>query len=795
MAELVLSRQNEISACIHCGNKIPRSRKGTLTCAVFCCGGCEAVYSLLHEIGLERFHSLKPSRLLPLINYFSRQGQFEWLDALSGSCSGALVLQVEGIQCAACVWAIRELARKMGSANVQIDVERGELDIAFTPGIFPIREYLETLQRLGYRTAPPERASGIQAIGAASDRGLLVRLGICMAIAMNTMALSAAFYVGLGPQDGALFSLFTALNFYLTLVSVSVGGSYFFNRAVQALRYRVLHFDIPVAIGLFAAFVGSAYNYSRGHNEATYFDTVSIFIALMLLGRYLQSRFLARNRSALLGEIELNSLRVTRLGKTIEDIAFSAVEEGDRLLIQSGGILPVSAILKSDGAVDCSLAWISGESLPLRYTPGDALPAGALVVSRSAIEVESQSAFLQSQLSTLVPPCKENDQLPMVWQWVSKWYVALVLAAALMGLIVWIAINPAKALPVFTSILVVTCPCSLGISIPLARRMANKALLACGVFARNGSLLDQWMAIRAVCFDKTGTLTLAALAVNNPQTIEALSQADKTVLFNAVSRSRHPASQAVYEHLKPHALSTLSLKVEEVPGQGLDMKWGGCHYHLGRPVDTDAAPHSEYPLFFYKDGKLIAHIRLVETLLDDARETVETLRRENLALYLLSGDRADRVQSMAATLGIDADKSVGDCRPDDKARFVHAIGEAGFSRDAILMLGDGLNDGLAFAASGLCGAPVWEKSVLAERADFFFISGSLRFLPAMFRIAKRLHSVIRMNLLFALFYNLATVAIAMAGQMTPLAAAILMPTGSLAIVGVTTLRMRKGDFV
>lgn len=778
--------------CLHCGSDVPESRKHATSGDSFCCGGCETVYGLLHEMGLDRFHTLKPKRLLPLLHYFSRKADFDWLVQVSGYREGKLALRVEGIQCAACVWAIREVARKFGVATVHVDPALGELDIRYEFGVFPVQAYLTMLQELGYRTAARVRQhtsdAATEANANAESRGLLLRMGVCLAIAMNNMAIAAAFYVGLSKEEGILYDLLTRLSFYLSVASMAIGGSYFIIRAYRALKMRVLHFDLPIAIGVCAAFAGSVYHYIQGHFELVYFDTVSIFIALMLLGRYVQGRFLERNRHRLLLSGDLKHVLVTRMGETLEEIPFSAVRKNDRLLIQSGGIVPVDMRLVSGRPVDCSLAWISGESMPVSYMPSAVIPAGALVTSRASVEGITLSGFDQSDLAHLAPPQKEAPFLSVVWQWVVKWYVLLVIFVATSSLAIWSVIDPSRALSVFTAILVVTCPCSLGISIPLARAMANRRLMACGVFARHGNLLDEWMKIRKIFFDKTGTLTLATLKIRNPHVLDGLEKEDLTVLFNATSRSRHPASLAIYHVLTSRRLPARSLNVVESPGEGLfvdDLQ--DTRYFIGRDrKHSDKTPEDVYRVCFSKNNILLAVVELEESVLEDACEAISHLKRTGIESFLLSGDQGSRVMNLAQTLGIEKNHIFGDCSPEDKAKHVlsHMKGD-------VLMLGDGLNDGLAFSVATLSGAPVWERSVMTDRADFFFISGSLRFLPRVFHVAQTLHRVISMNLWFALVYNLVAVGIAMCGWMTPLLAAIVMPLGSILIIFASTLWMKR----
>lgn len=756
--------------CLHCGQKVTQSP--------FCCAGCKTVYTLLHSRGLEKFYDLKPKRILPLLNYFSRQEDLSWVPRLQGFEQGLVRLRLEGIQCAACVWAIIESARRLGSAQVTVDVAVGRMEIRFDPKAFELQKYLSFLQELGYRTAP------VTETGDKGNTDLLLRLGVCAAIAMNTMFLAISSYLGLNATDGLLFDLFLKLDFYLSFISVAVGGSCFIRRAVTSLKQGLLHFDLPIALGLLAAFTGSAIAFVKNQHQSTYFDTVNIFIALMLAGRYAQERFLQKNRQALLDEPGLGHLETTRIDQGFNAIRFDAVKKGDRLLIQPGSIIPVEATLLSPEA-ELSLAWISGEAMPVTFKQNTPLPAGAHLVGTVAVEVEALTDFEKSSLTLLTPLAQAEAPLPFVWEWVTRRYVILVLSASLGGLAFWLWANPSKALSVFVSILVVTCPCSLGIAIPLARSLANKALLTRGLFARDGALLDKCAAVKNIFLDKTGTLTLAHLKVINPETFQALSSLELNILFNAVARSRHPASQALYCELKGPDRPVLSLFTTEIAGRGLEIIHEGEKYFLGRRPTAEGPQTADYEVDFFQREALLARFFLRESLVEDAAETLQKLA-PHFEIHLLSGDKPARVSAMAKRLGLDEKKAHAALSPFQKAAFLEKAGEKS------LMLGDGLNDSPAFGRALISGAPVWERSILAGQSSFFYIAGSLSWLADLFALSRRFLSTVRMNIRFSLIYNLGVIAICLMGLMQPLWAAILMPSGSIAIVALTVARMKKG---
>lgn len=759
--------------CRHCGQPAegpPHSE--------FCCTGCEVVYQLLQEWGLQRFYDLRPGSILPALQADGLVRELPWLDALAAIHPGHLVLDIDGLQCGACVWVIRTLALRTGHATASIDTVAGQLTLRYDPGHFLLREYLQRLAHLGYRTAPPRAGR------ATIEPGLLARLGICAAIAMNTMFLAVSVYLGLDVREPQLLRLFCQLNAALSVVSVAVGGSYFFRRAWQGLRAGVLHFDVPIALGILAAFAGSLYAQWTGRMEGAYFDTLNIFIALMLAGRVLQSGFMARNRRLDHLVPALGEMTVLRVAPHPEEICLTAVRAGDRLAVAPGGIVPTGARLLAPETIEVEVAWMTGEALPITVQRDRMIPAGAHLVSAQTATIVATTDFAHSQLSELTPIVREQDLLPNVGQWVIKWYVAFVVAAAFSGVVLWWPAGIPRALAVAVSILVITCPCSLGIAIPLARSYANRALVRRGVFARDGRLLDKLAAIRHIVFDKTGTLTFAVLQLCDPALVQRWSRTTQAAIFNIAARSHHPASQALFRALLTHRLPwRAEVTVDEMPGTGVEAIVDGTCWRIGRPERT--AGDESYTIAIFRDGREYALCALTETPLDNLGSAMAWCRHSGRTPHLVSGDRAARVAAFARQIGIPDRHVRGEMSPIGKRDYLQRLAAPA------LMLGDGLNDAPACGAAAVCGAPLHDRAAMAGAADFYFIARSLRWLPDLFRIAAVQQQTIRVNFTFAIVYNIVGVTAGLFGLVHPLTCAIAMPLSSLAILLCTIRSMRR----
>ncbi|MBX7149791.1 heavy metal translocating P-type ATPase metal-binding domain-containing protein [bacterium] len=767
MRENVATQIVSRATCLHCGQSLSRNRIES----DFCCVGCHTVYTLIHDENLDRFYTLKPKTLLPLINYFTRKTDWQWIQNLKGLDMGKVSFKIEGLQCAACIWLLSTMAKKMGPSQVMINPSNGRMDMQFDTQKFDFTAFLKKVELLGYaaRALDDEKSE--------PSRDLLIRLGICMAIAMNTMFFSFSIYAGLTNPADPIYRVFNSLNFYLSFLSVAVGGSYFFGKAITALKNGVVHFDVPIAIGILATFVGSSVAYMQGNHAVSYFDTINIFIALMLLGRYVQVRFLERNQKGLSKVDPFHDFTVTVAGENLSEKKFSEIKKDDPLLIQPGALFPVDCVLESVESVECSLASITGEPMPQIFKKGDVICAGAQLVSGFAVKAMACDDYNKKALDRYVPQ-NEDGLTPYLWRWFTRWYVVVVLCVAFSGLAYWLINDASRALNVFVSVMIVTCPCALGVAIPLARHMANRELILNGVFAKNPEFIDKLEKIKNIFCDKTGTLTLGVLQLTNPQQLDLLNASDKTVLFNMVCRSRHPASLALYRELIAQQLPSLELVVNEKAGVGLLASYNEKSYFLGK---------GDLPgVYFKRDDVMLAHISYSEEVLSDVQQVLKDLTGEGINFYLLSGDKAENVKALAVKTGFLSNNVFSNLVPGEKAAFVKKMGE-----EASLMIGDGLNDGLAMQEATLSGGPVWEKWGIARNADFFFVSNTLGWLTHAYALSKKLKKVLRNNLTFTVLYNIGAVSISLLGLANPLVCAIIMPASSVIVLAYTAYAMRS----
>jgi Cu2+-exporting ATPase len=750
----------------------------------FCCSGCAAVYDLLRHEGLDHYYELRRGRGVPVAEPRAGRRDHKWLEPVEERLRASheharVTLDVQGLHCVGCVWLLEELfARAPGGERIEVNPALGRIDMVVRPD-FALRDLVAGIERFGYLLGPPvKRASG-------ASRDLLWRLGLCAAIAMNSMIFAIPLYAGL--DRGPVFRLFTTLNLALAALAVAAGGTVFFRSAWRALRQGMLHLDLPIALGIALAFAGSVHSYATRASRAAYFDTLDVFITLMLLGRWLQERAVERNRAWLLASDGTDGLLARRIRDgRVELVRCAELAAGDALLVAPGDLVPVDGRLDGEGGT-FSLDWIVGESRPRSYAPGDVVPAGAFAAGDQAATLRATTGFGESPLRHLLrSPERTGPDTARTTPWfqaLSKVYVAGVLSLAAAGFVGWwlATRDLSRAMSVTTAVLIVTCPCAFGIAAPLAYEMVQAGLRRAGLFVRRASFLDRARDVRRIVFDKTGTLTTGALALANPEVLATLTEGQRQVLYDLVARSGHPKSAAVRDALHAHGGSLdENARVVEHPGRGLELVRDGERWRLGEPRWVGAPGETSGEVAFGVDGRVLALLATTERLRDDAAREVQALTRDGYEVWLLSGDAQPRVDTAGDASGVALERCIGGQTPQGKARFLDER-----NHGDTLFVGDGVNDALALDHAHVSGTPAVDRPYVPARADFFFVTPGLAPVRLALRSSRALAQVVRADLAIALIYNVFAIGLALAGRMSPLLCAVLMPASSLTTIAAT----------
>lgn len=789
-----------IHLCLHCG--VPLATAAARE-AGFCCAGCAYVHRLVHEHGLEGYYKIKDAVIAPADQVVFQPRDYLWLAELQqhaerDSATPEMTLEVQGISCAGCVWLIEKVFHQQpGALFIETDAQMGRTRIRWARGEFDAAGFARTLQSFNYLLGPPGSEPAVL-----ESKLLVRRIGLGAAFMMNVMLFALPTYFGM-EESFPYADLFGTLSMAFATLSVLTGGTYFFGRALLALRDRVLHIDLPITVGIIGSYVGSVYGWLTGDHSLIYFDFVATFIVLMLVGRWAQVVAVERNRRRLLTaqsrphKVSVDTPRGA-VDRPVEEIAV-----GDVFSLRSGQVVPVEAQLESTVAT-LGTAWISGEADPREVRVGARVPAGAVNLGRGLIRLRAAQPWSASLLAQLLRPTGRDQYRHRMMERVIGGYLIGIFGVATLTAIGWWITTHDIALTwaAVTAVLVVSCPCAIGLAYPLADEMATVALRRYGVFVRENDLFPRLGRIRKIIFDKTGTLTLETPVLANREKLHGLAAPARAALLALVRDNPHPISQCLNETILADGL-TLGLDpilapVREEAGYGVALREGFGLWSLGRPgwrggaggelpaPDQTAEGHDTE---FACDGVVLARFHFTDSARPGARAEIAALHADGYATYILSGDRRAKVTQMATELGIPEGHTVADATPRQKADWLKHVDD----KDT-LMLGDGANDSFAFDAAFARGTPVIHRGVLAGKADFYYLGRGLDGLRLMFAVNNTRRLTQGWLIAFSVTYNAVTVTLAAFGQMSPLIAALIMPASSLfslALVGVGMRRWLK----
>jgi Cu2+-exporting ATPase len=704
-----------------------------------------------------------------------------------------LDLAVEGINCAGCMAKIeRNLSKIPDVTSARVNLTDRRLALEWKAGAVDPALFVDRLAELGYKAYPFE-AAGAETREAERASALLRRLGVAAFAAMNVMMLSVPVWSGnvsdMLPEQRDFFHWLSAL---IVLPAAAYSAQPFFSSAWTALRARGVNMDVPISVGIILALAMSLFETAM-HAEHAYFDAAIMLIAFLLAGRYLDQNMRRRTR-AFAGN--LAALKAETATKFISDdeirtVPVAAIRPGDIVLLRPGERSAVDgSVVSGRSEIDQSL--ITGETLPATAVAGSAVYAGTLVRSgalRVRVSAASEGTLLSEISRLLENAVQSRSRYLRLAERASRLYAPLVHATALLTMIGWLIVGATLHDSIVTAIavLIITCPCALGLAIPAVQTVASGALFSSGVLLNSGDAIERMAGVDRVIFDKTGTLTLPELDVSNA----ALIPADVFDLAGRVAlSSRHPVAAAVARA----AGATAPLPgIEEEPGQGVFGVMDGVEIRLGRPswCGADEAANRilqndpEASVVAFRQGETRHVFAVRQRIRPDAAKVISALHRMGLTVEMLSGDREPAVRAAALTLGIHQWRA--EVTPVDKIARIDELARHGHK---VLMVGDGLNDAPALAAAHASMSPVTATHMSQAVADAVFLGEQLAPVEAAIAVSRKALRLMRQNLWLAVIYNVLAVPVAIAGLVTPLIAAAAM-SGSSLLVMLNALRARR----
>jgi Cu2+-exporting ATPase len=787
--------------CDHCGLPVPAGLAEEGAELQFCCNGCQVAYEVIHEHGLDGYYDIK-ARIDAPEQAAQRSGKsFAEFDdpafrelycrALPSGLA-TVELYLEGVHCAACVWLVEKLTVVVdGVAEVRLDLGRSLATVTWKPETTPLSEVARFLDSIGYA---PHPFRGVEARDMArrEERALLIRIAVAGAIAGNVMLIAFALYGGHFHGIADEFrSFFRWVSLALAVPSVTWCATVFYRGAWGALKTRALHMDLPIAIGILAGFIQGAINTVRGAGEI-YFDSVTALIFFLLVGRFLQRRqqLKAASSTELLFSLAPTTARLVD-AEGVREVPLEALGAGAAVEIRAGDSIPADGVV-TEGSSTLDRSLLTGESLPEPVAVGDPVHAGTVNLG-SRLLVEVRATGEDTRVGRLMRLVEEGSmrRAPVVLlaDRISGWFVAIVLLLAAITVGIWLELDPEHAVEHAVALLIVSCPCALGLATPLAVSAAIGHAARKKILIKGGDALETLARPGHMILDKTGTLTEGRLAVVRWWGDEGVKPA-----VAAIERhSAHPVARALAAITPEDELPEVG-NVEEITGAGISGVPAGRQLVIASTAHIesefgelaaeaataagDFATEGLSPVAVAADGEVIAVAGIGDPLRPDSAASVTSIRDRGWRVEILSGDHPVVVRSIAGQVGIEPEAARGAASPEEKLRVVR---EAATDTTAA-MVGDGVNDAAALAAATVgIGVHGGAEAALAA-ADVYLARPGLEPVVELLNGARRTLGVIRRNLIFSLTYNVVAVSFAITGNMSPLLAAILMPLSSMTVV-------------
>ncbi len=791
-----------MTTCFHCGEPLPAKPFHFQVLGAMrdmCCMGCYAVSEAIVSAGLEHYYQerdvVSPTAPLPealsvLQGYDHPDTQQQFIHRERDLACAELSL--EGVSCAACAWLIeRRLLQEPAVNQASVNLSSHRLRLLWDDNKAPLSQLLADLEKLGYK-ARPFRTDTHAGVLKKESRQLLMRLGVAALGSMQAMMYATGIYFGaFSGMDVEFRDYFRWISLIVTTPIFFYSGYVFYRSAWYAIKARSLNMDVPVSIALIISFFASIYATVTGSGE-TYFDSVSMFIFFLLTGRYLEAK--ARRQAS---ETATDLIPILpRLAHQIfadghhEQVPVTQLLVGDKVLVKAGETLPCDGKVL-DGSSAVSEALLTGEPLPISKTIGDSVVSGSQNHD-SPLTIEVSKTAQSSTLATLHQlinrALSEKPLLAQRADRMAHWFVARVLVLAVVVYVSWYFINPSHAFWAMLAVLVATCPCALSLATPVALTAATNTLAEQGFLVTRGHVLETVAQATHIVFDKTGTLTEGKLELVHINAIQGDEQQAKLLAAALEQYSEHPVATA-FKPLKLDSLPAVT-DIHNTAGAGLTGTINGKSYCIGHAEfalgHTAAAPDDGYlRIWLSSNQQAIASFDFRDKVRLEAQSVVSMLKQKGLTTLILSGDKSQAPQKLAAQLGIDT--VLGGLSPQEKSAYVQQLQADGA---VVIMVGDGVNDAPVLGQSHVSVAMSSGADLAQTTADAILLGDRLSALVTARQVAIKTQTIINQNLTWAFGYNLSILPPAALGYIPPWLAAIGMSLSSLFVV-INALRLKR----
>ncbi|MBR7798983.1 heavy metal translocating P-type ATPase [Undibacterium fentianense] len=738
----------------------------------------------------------------------------------SATSSQVELLSVAGIRCAACVQLIEyRVSQLKGMESFRINPVSQKAQLRWDANVLTLKQIIQSIVDLGYAAFPANQS--LTDYQAKEKKTALWRLFVAGFAMMQVMMYAFPAYLVPVPEVGGDLSpdldrLLKLASLIITLPVVGFSALPFFRGAVRDLRHRFIGMDVPVSLGILLTFFASSWNTFYG--GAVYFDSAIMFVFLLLGARFIESNVKRRTSAALSVLTQIHPVKAYRFPEfprrdTRQDCRADEVKVGDFLFVPAGEQVPCDGIVV-EGESQCDEALMTGESHPVSKKHGDRLIGGSVNV-HSPLVMRAESVGSQTQLANLIAMMESasmaKPKLVAIADKHASHFLLAIILIAIISALVWTTIDSSRAFWIGISVIVVTCPCALSLATPGVMSATIGQLAKFGLLVTRGDAVENLANVTHVVFDKTGTLTFGKLKV-----LDAVFLAPNSSHANAIAGlmsglSSHPIAKAIHEDCVARQLVELEkhsndnkfniIRSDDRPGAGVEATIGELTYRLGSLSFVQEMHLVDWAIpFKYSDKtvsvladqhRVLAYFVMEDKLRLEAASAVAELHADGKQVVLLSGDRPDVVQEVAAECGIRMFKS--EMSPSDKYEFIVELQRQGA---VVAMVGDGMNDGPALSIANVSVAMGQGAPISQTRSDCLLMSNRLSDFCFGLQMATKAYRLIKQNLAWALLYNLIAIPAAVLGLLEPWHAALGMSLSSLLVVvnGLRLLSMRPIDY-
>ncbi len=781
----------------------------------FCCHACRSIFRMIQQEGLGDFYAKRnwtsfgiPEALRRDVPVAEAAGQVV-SESTAGAVLGESDLLIDGIRCASCVWLNeRVLERTPGVLSARVNFATHRALISWDRTRTTADAILTRIRSIGYLPLPYTPAA-LEASLHRLNRDLLIRFGTAAFFSMQLMTISFALYAGYFQGiDAGTKKLLESVSFFLSTPVVLYAGWPFFTGAWRGIRNGTLNMDALIVLGSCSAYALSVFHIVFGGE--VYFDTSAMIITLVLLGRYLENS--AKQRASLavsrLLALQPQEARLIR-DRERSIVPTSSVRTGDLLEVRPGEKVPLDGIVR-EGTSEVNESLISGESVPRAKTGGSPVIGGSLNgLGTIVIEVtRTGSDTVLAQIAGLVERAQAaSAPVQRLADRISAYFIPLIVFLAGASFWFWQRSLPSgTSVLIAVSVLVISCPCALGLATPVAILAGTGTAARKGILVKGGDVLERMHKVDTVVLDKTGTLTTGDLSVVEVSTGLRAGVSNEDLLRYAASveqRSEHLLGEAIVGHARARNIGLLPCdSFRAVPGRGASAMVDGLRVHVGKAELLESEgiviPHAMRAraadleqegltvVAVSRGQAVLGIIGLMDLPKSDAAEAVSRLQQAHISVVMITGDNLQTARSIGARTGIE--KVLSGVQPGRKAEEVLEMRQSG---KVVAMVGDGINDAPALATADVGIAMASGSDIAVESAQVVLIRSDLISVADAFVLARRTFRVIRQNLFWAFFYNACAIPLAMAGILSPIVAAAAMSVSSVTVV-LNSLRLRKG---